>query len=65
MVEAVERGMASSKTASQGLDVQIKKLLICEPRLGVFLSAFAASKSLQCLLLTGSTLEHVRRLRLQ
>jgi hypothetical protein len=65
IVEAMERVTGNSETACQGPDVLITELPICEPRPGMFLPDFAASDSSQCLLLTGSTLEHVRQRRLR
>ena len=60
----MERVTDDSETARQVHDVLIAELPICEPRPGMFLPDFAASESSQCLLLTGSTLEHVRQRRL-
>jgi hypothetical protein len=54
-------------TTPQGVEVMITelKLLICQRRLGVLLSEFAALGSSQRLLNTGSMLKHVRRRRSQ
>lgn len=57
----MERGTGDRETARQGPDVLITELPTCEPRPGMFLPDFAASESWQCLLLTGSTLEHARQ----
>ena len=60
-------GMNNRETTTQGAEVLIPelKLLICQRRLGVLLSDFAALENSQRLLLTGSTLKHVPQRRPQ
>lgn len=59
--------MDNRETTTQGVEVLITqlKLLICQRRLGVLLSDFAALESSQRLLLTESTLKHVPQWRSQ
>jgi hypothetical protein len=53
-------------TTPQGVVLTTElKLLICQRRLGVLLSDFAALENSQRLLLTGSTLKHVPQRRPQ
>ncbi len=63
----VKPGMNNRETTTQGAEVLIPelKLLICQRRLGVLLSDFAALENSQRLLLTGSTLKHVPQRRPQ
>jgi len=63
----VKLGMDNRETTPWGVVVLITELkrLICQRRLGVLLSDFAALENSQRLLLTGSTLKHVPQRRPQ